>query len=84
MAWVRAIKTDIDREIIAIDGKTMVDVELFATAVRAHWGIENSLHYVLDVAFREDACRIKQFAWSDEYLERQLFHSVFASEASGA
>jgi hypothetical protein len=28
--------------------------------------------------------RIKQFAWSDEYLERQLFHSVFASEASGA
>jgi hypothetical protein len=26
--------------------------------------------------------RIKQLAWSDEYLERQLFHSVFASEAS--
>jgi predicted transposase YbfD/YdcC len=35
------------------------DPELFAMAVRAHWGIENSLHYVLDVAFREDACRIK-------------------------
>jgi len=35
------------------------DSELFAAAVRAHWGIENSLHYVLDVAFREDACRIK-------------------------
>lgn len=28
-------------------------------AVRGHWGIENSLHWVLDVAFREDHCQIK-------------------------
>jgi predicted transposase YbfD/YdcC len=34
------------------------DAELLAFAGRAHWGIENSLHYILDVAFREDACRI--------------------------
>lgn len=33
--------------------------ELFAKAARSHWGIENSLHYVLDVAFREDACSIR-------------------------
>ena len=27
--------------------------------VRAHWGIENRLHWVLDLAFREDDCRIR-------------------------
>lgn len=29
-------------------------------AVRSHWGIENSLHWVLDVAFNEDSCRIRK------------------------
>jgi predicted transposase YbfD/YdcC len=28
-------------------------------ASRSHWGIENELHWVLDVAFREDDCRIR-------------------------
>jgi predicted transposase YbfD/YdcC len=85
------------------------DPVVFGTSVRAHWGIENSLHYVLDVAFGEDACRIKsgnapenltfirktalslarsdtqskrsiasrikQMAWSNEYLEQLLFQS---------
>jgi len=32
--------------------------EEFATAVRGHWAIENSLHWVLDATMREDACQI--------------------------
>jgi predicted transposase YbfD/YdcC len=28
-------------------------------ASRSHWGIENQLHWVLDVAFREDECRVR-------------------------
>jgi len=32
----------------------------FAAAVRTHWGIENSLHWQLDVTFQEDKCRIRK------------------------
>jgi predicted transposase YbfD/YdcC len=30
-----------------------------ATAIREHWGIENGLHWTLDVTFAEDACRVR-------------------------
>jgi len=32
----------------------------FAKAVRGHWGIENRLHWQLDVTFQEDQCRIRK------------------------
>jgi predicted transposase YbfD/YdcC len=54
-----------------IDGKTSIERRHYITsrprisakaalaATRAHWGVENQLHWVLDVAFREDDCRIR-------------------------
>jgi len=35
------------------------DVSIFAHAVRGHWGVENQLHWSLDVAFNEDASRAR-------------------------
>lgn len=43
------------------------DAELLAKAIREHWGIENKVHWVLDVAFREDDSRIRK-GYSSENL----------------
>ena len=53
------------------DGKECTDVRYyilsqylsarrFAGEVRGHWGIENRLHWQLDVTFQEDLCRIRK------------------------
>ncbi len=54
-----------------VDGKTTIesrfyiastggDAARFAWAVRSHWGIENGLHWCLDIAFREDESRVRE------------------------
>ena len=40
------------------------------SAVRNHWSVENSLHWVLDVAFREDHCRVRK-----DYAPRSEEHT---------
>ena len=57
------------------------DAQQLGKAIRQHWSIENQLHWVLDVTFGEDACRIRNgFApeniallkrWSINLLNRE-------------
>ncbi|MCC5599785.1 ISAs1 family transposase [Nostoc sp. CHAB 5714] len=35
------------------------DARKLGQAIRLHWGIENSLHWTLDITFNEDACRVR-------------------------
>ena len=39
---------------------SLTSVEAFSKAVRAHWGIENTLHWCLDMTFREDYSRTRK------------------------
>jgi predicted transposase YbfD/YdcC len=43
-----------------IGSQGVTSAESFAKAARSHWGIENCLHWVLDVTFREDDCRVRK------------------------
>ena len=36
----------------------LLDALTFARAVRAHWGVENRLHWVMDVVFHDDLARL--------------------------
>jgi len=50
-------KTERERRYYLCSAK--LDAETFAHAVRAHWGIENRLHWVLDVVFHDDLARLR-------------------------
>lgn len=48
-------------------GSIQPKVRQFAESVRGHWSIENSLHWVLDVTFREDESRIRKDNGPDNF-----------------
>lgn len=50
-------------------------------AIRAHWGVENGLHWVLDVAFREDESRIRQGHAAENFgIVRQIALNLLKQE----
>jgi predicted transposase YbfD/YdcC len=62
---------------------TLNDVKSFSYAARAHWGVENSLHWVLDVTFREDDSRIRTgYAPENFNVVRQLAINLLKKENS--
>ena len=55
----------------------------FLEVIRGHWGIENSLHWVLDVAFDEDHNRVRKDHGPENFaLVRRLAVSMLKAEGS--
>ena len=58
-----------------------LQVKKIAAAVRGHWGIENNLHWQMDVCFREDESRVrKDHAPANLALLRRLAASLLKQE----
>ena len=51
-------KVSVERTLY-IGSKGIDSAQALAEAARGHWGVENRLHWVLDVIFREDECRVR-------------------------
>jgi predicted transposase YbfD/YdcC len=58
-----------------------VDAEKLGEAVRGNWSIENSLHWVLDVVFREDESRVRMGNAGENFgMLRKIAHSLLQQE----
>ena len=54
--WIGEEKSCVDRYHLT----SLLGAQKVLWAVRSHWGIENELHWTLDIAFDEDRCRVRK------------------------
>jgi len=65
LAMIGVVESRVERNgVIATERRyylssAKLDAKSFALAVRAHWGVENRLHWVLDVVFHDDLARLR-------------------------
>ena len=60
MVRSKVLEKEVSREETRFFITSLTDVKAFAKAAREHWGVENSLHWCLDVGFNEDRCRMRK------------------------
>jgi len=57
---IREVKGKISEEIRYYISSMLADAEKIGKAIRSHWAVENSLHWILDVSFNDDQSRIRK------------------------
>lgn len=92
--WSKLNSVGLVESVRTVDGKTTGetryyisrltnDAQRLGQSVRSHWGIENQLHWLLDVAFSEDDCRIrKDNAPQNLAMIRQIALNLLGREKS--
>ena len=74
-------KTSFDRRLYI--GSIAPEAAVLANAVRAHWGIENSVHWCLDVALNDDQMRARiKNAGANLAIIRRLVLNLFRLDTS--
>jgi predicted transposase YbfD/YdcC len=79
----RRINGKVERETRYDISSLSSDATRLLQAVRSHWQVENSLHWVLDIAFLEDACRIrKDYAPENLAVVRHIALNLLSQETT--
>ena len=79
----RTINGATSRERRLYIGSIAADASVLANAVRAHWGVENQVHWCLDVAFKDDQMRAREKnAGANLAIIRRLVLNLFRLDKS--
>ena len=77
---IEVVRERVDKKTGVVSGEThyyissyLGSAEEMLTAVRRHWEVENKLHWVLDVVFREDDCRNRVGHCAENFSLLRLF-----------
>src|SRR3546814_1850409 len=76
----REIGVKIEHETRLYISSLALQAERFGAIVRSHWAIENSLHWVMDMVFRDDECRLRtDHAPADFTTIEHMAHNLIRS-----
>ena len=70
----RTYRKKISVEVQHYTSNLSADIEKIGNAIRSHWGVENQLHWSIDVVFGEDKSRIRTGHGSENFatMRRQI------------